>query len=1187
MQENVHIISIQTDGAVNNLKSLQAETESLKNSLSSLKEGTEEYQEVVDKLAASENELKSALDTISNSLESLKSNFNDISNLFSSLDTKPFVDGFNEIVEATRTAFDNVISNIDNMKNGFDNINLDSLKENLDGVFESVNTSLGGFKTIIDGISESFEGMDIKPLIDSFKEIVVAVNGLKDVLSNIDFDSVVDGISEVIQSGKGLENLFPPEPEMTVKGLKEEINNLRDALLNVERGSSEYNSILERLIEDQKKLTEVMRAGKNESTAADGSYNALVNKMAALKKVWKETTDELARKNLGKEINSINDQLKKMDASIGNYQRNVGNYTQSITAAFGSMGGAAKGMIGPINGVKQAFTALSSHPIVAVLTALAGLLINGIAKGFKSSEENTNKLREAFSGFQAIGDAVTKIFQKLAGWIGDAANAVVNFADKLGLLGPKFKERQEMTRKQIELEKKERDSIVKTAQIETEAAELRAKASDEENYSISQRIEFLQQAQQKEQEQLELEKQIVEQKVAQLEAQIAIADSTGEELTKLNELKAQVIKINGQIAASQRQSNKEISALRRRGLSEQQQANQARLNLEKDLIQQEYNLAVAGSDKQLELAKELRTKELEIQKETLKAKIKNRSEYEKAMKLAIQAYNRDIEALEMNHQMATYRREQQKENIRLMALREGSSDYYKELKIKLEKEAELYVNAQEKLRDLLKENPEATIHIPELTGSQNLNFTDINEALSEVNKSLRATYDNYFKALETEVNQTNQIILAGTRPLSAMYAKQMEQIKKEIDDMATYTTDRIEEVNGVTRNISYEERIAAKEKELTDVTKNYWSAVISEHDRYKRTLEDMYLNGPTDSVLNQYKRDTEELKFANRQYLVEVVGFINQNEGIVREKLNDYYTKLLTAGQEYNHLSEDQIKESAASLTKNAMTAFQNFGQMTEEQIIEYEKNLGRVISLAGDYMKRNGEETVVDIEFYLGQVFKTSVLPDDVVDQYLANLENLVDSEKVLLAERYQNWDDLAKGIADLTGSIGDIYTIKLENEKKALEKEGKYTEQERKNLEERFKTVQTMQIAEATINTISGAIAAFMKCQELGQPWGAILGAVQAAAVTAAGVAQIMKIKQTNPYSDTSSSLSGGEMMSATVSPSVSEYMPDYSTNLTGRSDTDYLNEVFGKTKLYVSVTEINDVQNRVKVTEQESQF
>ena len=52
--------------------------------------------------------------------------------------------------------------------------------------------------------------------------------------------------------------------------------------------------------------------------------------MSALRQVWKETTDEATRNEIGQKIAELNSQLKEMDASIGNFQRNVGNYPNSM-----------------------------------------------------------------------------------------------------------------------------------------------------------------------------------------------------------------------------------------------------------------------------------------------------------------------------------------------------------------------------------------------------------------------------------------------------------------------------------------------------------------------------------------------------------------------------------------------------------------------------------------------------------------------------------------------------------------------------------------------------------------------------------------------------------------------------------------------------------------------------------------
>lgn len=116
------------------------------------------------------------------------------------------------------------------------------------------------------------------------------------------------------------------QSEKTVKSLKKDISDLKDAILNLEKGTDEYNDAVEQLQTAQRELNEVQSLTKKTAVALEGSYDALTHQMSLLKKEWRATADESRRAELGKQIDEINQQLKEMDASIGNYGRNVGNY---------------------------------------------------------------------------------------------------------------------------------------------------------------------------------------------------------------------------------------------------------------------------------------------------------------------------------------------------------------------------------------------------------------------------------------------------------------------------------------------------------------------------------------------------------------------------------------------------------------------------------------------------------------------------------------------------------------------------------------------------------------------------------------------------------------------------------------------------------------------------------------------
>lgn len=116
--------------------------------------------------------------------------------------------------------------------------------------------------------------------------------------------------------------------------LKEQVKELTKLMDSLDKESLEYHRTVDMLVDAEEELNTVMKVGKSQLSAQEGSYNALVNKMAALKKAQKAVTDEASRMRLGDKIREINDELKRIDANNGVYTRNVGNYENAIKKAL-------------------------------------------------------------------------------------------------------------------------------------------------------------------------------------------------------------------------------------------------------------------------------------------------------------------------------------------------------------------------------------------------------------------------------------------------------------------------------------------------------------------------------------------------------------------------------------------------------------------------------------------------------------------------------------------------------------------------------------------------------------------------------------------------------------------------------------------------------------------------------------
>lgn len=124
------------------------------------------------------------------------------------------------------------------------------------------------------------------------------------------------------------------DSQRTVKALRKEASELRDSLLNLDKGSEDYAKTVAALLNIENELGSVMKATKTTTEAADGSYAQLQQRMKELRAEWRATGDDARRADLGKQIDEINTQLKEFDKTIGDNFRNVGNYSDGVKDAF-------------------------------------------------------------------------------------------------------------------------------------------------------------------------------------------------------------------------------------------------------------------------------------------------------------------------------------------------------------------------------------------------------------------------------------------------------------------------------------------------------------------------------------------------------------------------------------------------------------------------------------------------------------------------------------------------------------------------------------------------------------------------------------------------------------------------------------------------------------------------------------
>lgn len=474
----------------------------------------------------------------------------------------------------------------------------------------------------------------------------------------VDVSGAVDSLDDMKSAAESADQTFK-----SLGDAKKYIDRLKASLIDLDEDSEEYAKTVQQIDVVQEKLNKAMKATGTTAKNAEGSYNALSRQMSELKKAFKETNDEAEREALAKQIVKINGQLKNMDASIGNFQRNVGNYEGAFTKGLEGIAGKIGGLGGPLaaakNGVMAlsgAFKALLANPIGIVLTAIVTVL-GALKKAFQGNEEASNKMKRAFSVFKPIVNAISNAFSALADIIADitqkaipalvnglmdAGEWVLKLANKIGMLSDEqlaayqeylngerkaISDAQALTDAQINLVKKKREMTVLEAKGEYEVAKLREKASEKDKYTAAERKKFLEQAK-------NIETQISNAKVAiaeeeyQLAAQEAkMTANSAADNDRLAELEANVYRTKKEHLEKMISLNKKIGAAENEQNKAYKDAQKALKDLEEERIKQ--------IQKRLEL-RNLEGKDLE------KAQITQQYEEEKKL---FEAHQQDITKL--------------------------------------------------------------------------------------------------------------------------------------------------------------------------------------------------------------------------------------------------------------------------------------------------------------------------------------------------------------------------------------------------------------------------------------------------------------------------------------------------------------------------------------------------------------
>ena len=656
-------------------------------------------------------------------------------------------------------------------------------------------------------------------------------------------DSIDDLRDEVVSAGYSFKSLGDA---------KKYIDRLRASLIDLDETSTEYAERVDEIDKVQDKLNKAMKATGDKTKDAEGSYNALSKQMSELKKAFKETNDEAEREVLAKQIVNINDQLKEMDASIGNYQRNVGNYEAAFTNGLNNIASQVKALSNPmalatkgVNALGKAMKALITNPVGAIIMAIV-VAVKALKKGFEQSETATNSLKRAFSALQPVMNAISNVFTGFANIGGSIAEksipALVNglqkasdwmmsLLNKLGIVSDEklesfrksieaqkeaVKTTQDLTNREIALTERKRKFMEDEAKAELEISELRSKAANKDKYTAKEREKFLNDA-------IAKERAINNEK-------LAIAQEEYDIMKKRSELTDNDAATNDALAAASANlynTKREYYEKERELISQKIAAGQELSAAEKEI-----------AEKAEEIKKEELKKVKEIQERSELSLLSNK---DRELKILEKKYNEDKALLEKYEKDTTKLTEEYKKKKQEI-INSNGLDKAKEIN---ERAVQSLMNGTDRQLDILKKRYDKEKELLEANGIDTVNLTKEYERqvaevkagagegkINKINDNSSLERDIADKTIQNEFEKNKKLLQIDRERLEGTKA-----IYEELYNLDGLSEEQKQEYANKLKEIDAD--LAENSKQMTDLKKEEAMSLLNTYGQVAQGIGDL------------------------------------------------------------------------------------------------------------------------------------------------------------------------------------------------------------------------------------------------------------------------------------------------------------------------------------------------------------
>lgn len=355
---------------------------------------------------------------------------------------------------------------------------------------------------------------------------------------------------------------------------------------------------------------------------------------------------------------------------------------------------------------------------------------------------------------------------------------------------------------------------------------------------------------------------------------------------------------------------------------------------------------------------------------------------------------------------------------------------------------------------------------------------------------------------------------------------QVENSKKRAEAAAAEAEKRkeaIEKIKEVTDKFAYDQ-MTERQQELADIDNNYREAfqlakkygqdttkLLANYNAERKAVNDEF----DKEELEKQKEQQEAIATLQRELNYKQLSETDASRQQERDALSDWYKQKLEVAKDDAELTK-QLQEQQR-LDELALT--EKYNKEDAAKIAEYNQSIADLrtelnqVGLSEEEIARQNERLA--LEKWYAEKLELAKLDataqEEVKKAYLEKSKALDEADK---QQAIQNAIDKGNQVADWTTqglqTLNDVVSAFAGDSEKAQERA--------------FKVNKAANIAMAVIDTLKGAVSAYTSQIVAGDPTSVVRGAIAAAMVTAAGIANIKKIASTQFKGASASNAQGG---------------------------------------------------------------